>query len=355
MSQTERYRRQRNWGARILEYTYQGMRVVFLENEQLRIGILVDKGTDLFEFAYKPQDQDYVWLSPQGVQNPTTYLSTSPDPMATFLDSYLGGWQEILPNGGSPSSYQGAHFGQHGEVSNLPWDYRILADTETEIAVSFTVRLQKIPLSLEKTLHLRGGEHRVSIEEVLVNESAVPLRTMWGHHITFGPPFLDERCSIRLPEQITIHPHPTPIHPQGRRVNGARQYAWPFVEGVSGDRIDLSQMPPRGTISDLVYLTGFQPQGWYEVFNERKGLGFRVEWDARRMPYLWFWQEFGASQGYPWYGRTYTIGLEPFSSYPTDGIAQAVANETALVLDAWQKLSFSFQASVIDASLPEVK
>ncbi len=348
MSYTERYRKQRNWGTRILEYTYQGMRTVFLENEQLRIGILVDKGTDLFEFNYKPRDQDFVWLSPKGVQNPIAYLSTLPDPLATFLDSYLGGWQEILPNGGVPSSYLGAHFGQHGEVSNLPWDYRIVEDSAEQVAVTFTVRLQKVPLAVEKTLRLRSKEGYFSIEEVLVNESDIPLRAMWGHHITFGQPFLDEHCSIRLPEQITIHPHPTLIHPQGRRVNGGKQYSWPLAEGANGEQLDLSRIPPQGTISEIVYLSGFQ-QGWYEIFNQRKSLGLRVEWDARCMPYLWFWQEFGASQAYPWYGRAYTIGLEPFSSYPTDGIAQAVANETALVLEPRQHQHFSCRARVIES------
>jgi hypothetical protein len=48
-----RYRPQRNWGARILEYRYRDMRAVFLENELLRVGVLADKGTDVFEFSYE--------------------------------------------------------------------------------------------------------------------------------------------------------------------------------------------------------------------------------------------------------------------------------------------------------------
>ncbi len=48
------YRPQRNWGARILEYRYKGLRAVFLENELLRVRIIADKGTDVFEFNYKP-------------------------------------------------------------------------------------------------------------------------------------------------------------------------------------------------------------------------------------------------------------------------------------------------------------
>src|SRR5687768_5183181 len=101
------------------------MRVVSLENELLRVGVLADQGTDVFEFNYKPRDMDFVWLTADGVRNPTSYLSTSPDPLTTFMDYYPGGWQEIFPNGGAPSSYLGAQFGQHGEVSNLPWHYEI--------------------------------------------------------------------------------------------------------------------------------------------------------------------------------------------------------------------------------------
>ena len=82
----DRYRQQRNWGARILEYEHKGMRVVFLENEKLRVGVLVDKGTDVIEFNHKPTDTDFVWLAPGGVRNPASYLSTAQDPLAPFLE-----------------------------------------------------------------------------------------------------------------------------------------------------------------------------------------------------------------------------------------------------------------------------
>jgi hypothetical protein len=164
------YRPQRNWGARVSEYRYKGMKAVFLENELLRVGVLADKGTDVFEFNYKPRDTDFVWLTAGGVRNPTSYLSTSPDPLATFMDYYPGGWQEIFPNGGAPSSYLGAQFGQHGEVSNLPWDYEIIEDSEDAVAVRFLVRTQKTPFRLEKELRLRSGESRLRVAEALTNE-----------------------------------------------------------------------------------------------------------------------------------------------------------------------------------------
>jgi hypothetical protein len=66
------------------------------------------------------------------------------------------------------------------------------------------------------------------------------------------------------------------------------------------------------------------------------------------MPYLWFWQEYGASGFYPWYGRQYNIGLEPFSSFPTNGLKEAVDNGTALTLGARERRRFSLWAEVIE-------
>jgi hypothetical protein len=340
---------QRNWGARIREVVYQGMRMIVLENERLRIGVLAGKGTDIVELNYKPRDLDFAWLTPGGVQNPTSYLATSPDPLATFLDSYPGGWQEILPNGGAPSTYGGAHFGQHGEVFSLPWDVAIVEDAEDAVAMRFSVRTRKTPFLLEKIIRLVRGEAGFRLEERLKNESPVVMRAMWGHHVTFGQPFLRPGCRIRLPAGMTAIPHPDDVAPGGRRLSDTEPFAWPEAQGSDGNALDLSRIPDRGAPSDLVYLSGFHDDvAWYEIEDEERGVGGRIEWDARTMPYLWYWQEFGAHDEYPWYGRNYNIGLEPFSSYPTNGLASAVENESALSLKPGEERSFWLKMSVLD-------
>jgi hypothetical protein len=40
-------------------------------------------------------------------------------------------------------------------------------------------------------------------------------------------------------------------------------------------------------------------------------------------PYLWFWQELRGSFGYPWYGNSYVMAIEPFSSIPGNGLENA--------------------------------
>ena len=342
------YRAQRNWGARMRDVTYHGLRMIVLENELLRIGVLAGKGTDIVELNYKPRDLDFVWLAPGGVRNPSAFAATAPDARAAFRDHYPGGWQEILPNGGAPSSFDGADYGQHGDVFNAPWDVTIVEDTAEAIAVRFTVWTRKSPLVLEKTIRLTSGDAGFLIEERLRNVSPVTVRAMWGHHITFGPPFLGRGSRIRLPDGITVIPHPENVAPGGRRVSGLDPFPWPH-DPENG--ADLSVIPDRGTPSDVVYLSGFRDgDAWYEVMDHENGLGSRVAWESSQMPFLWYWQEFGRSTGYPWYGRNDNIGLEPFSSYPSYGLAEAVNNGTALCLAPGEERRFWLRMNVIDES-----
>jgi len=67
----------RNHGCRITdELVYKGMRTIILENELIRVGILIDKGTDIFEFLYKPTDTDFLLRSPIGLSNRNNFTET---------------------------------------------------------------------------------------------------------------------------------------------------------------------------------------------------------------------------------------------------------------------------------------
>lgn len=339
------YVEQRNWGARIHETTVQGIRAIVLENERLRLTLLAGKGSDLVELNYKPLDLDFVWLAPGGVRDPNRFAATGADSKAEFRENYPGGWQEILPNGGLPSSHDGAEHGLHGDLYNVPWDVAVIEDSPDAVAVRFSVHARKSPLRLDKTVRLVCDEAGFRFDERLRNLSAVPVRAMWGHHITFGPPFLEPGSVISVPDGITVTPQAAPIGAAGRRLATMTPFPWP-LDPANG--VDLSVVPERGTPSDQAYLSGFDPDGaWYEVRRQTDGIGARIEWDGRAMPFLWFWQEFGAPAGYPWYGRNDTVGLEPFSSFPNLGIAEAVGNGTALTLAPHAELAFWLRMAVV--------
>jgi hypothetical protein len=88
---------------------------------------------------------------------------------------------------------------------------------------------------------------------------------------------------------------------------------WPRVRASDGTTVDASIVPERGAPTRIAVLSGFT-EGWYEVIHA-SGRADRVTWDARKLPYLWLYGEFGATKDAP-YHRFFTLALEPFSRNP---------------------------------------
>jgi hypothetical protein len=333
------YTHERNYGCRITETVYRGLRTVTLENEVIRVSFLADKGSDIFEFLHKPTDTDFMWRSPNGVRNPATFVPTVPRPEGSFLDYYEGGWQECFPTGGHAAEYKGARFGVHGEVCLIPWAYSIVEDKPARVVVRFTVRTYRTPFRLEKTVTLERHSGCLVFDERVVNEGAEPVELVWGHHPAFGPPFLDDACVIDLPGG-TVETWST--GPMSRCAVG-QSMAWPWVEGADGGRVDLSRIPPFETQSDdMAFLTEL-PDGWYAVTNTRRRVGFGLVWPVEVFPALWYWQVFGGRMGQPWYGRTYTIALEPWTT-AQPSVTRAIEAGTQRALGPGEAMAVQFRA-----------
>jgi hypothetical protein len=337
----------RNWGCRIMdEHTIRGLRTLVMENELLRISILLDKGTDIYEFLYKPHDVDFMWRGPQQLRNPATFVPTGPRENGFFQDYYHGGWQEIFPNGGVHLEYKGAELGQHGEVSIMPWNCRIETDREDEVAAKMWTRTVRTPFYIEKTLRLRTGSPTLFIEERIVNEGCEEMDCMWGHHPTFGYPFLDASCRIDIPAtRVEVQ---SPLFCESSMLPpGAAFDSFPIVKDKNGNDFDLSAIPPQESkTSEMCYLLGLD-DGWYGLTNTRRKIGFGMRWDKKLFPVVWLWGVYRGNFGYPWYGRTYCLALEPWSSHP-GGMSNALARGTTLKLKPGESLETTMLACAYD-------
>ena len=166
-----------------------------LENEWLRVGVLVDRGSDIFEFTYKPKNLDFLLRLPKGIRNPQTHFSQIRNTKSQFEDYYYGGWQVCLPN--SPAfNYRGAELGQHGEVALIPWEVEITEQTPDKLSIKCSVSPLRVPIRVERVLTLEKNATTLQIEESVHNASATHLDIMWGQHIAFGLPFLEDGVVI---------------------------------------------------------------------------------------------------------------------------------------------------------------
>jgi hypothetical protein len=334
----------RNYGCRIKDdLLYKGIRTIVLENDLLRIGLLLGKGSDIYEFLYKPKDLDFIWLSPFGINRPSQYLLTKNQPGGRFMDFYEGGWQEIFPNGGGPSNFGGADFGQHDEVALLPWDIELIEDDPERIEVKIFTNTRLTPLRIEKYLSMERGNPELRIFEKAFNLSNIDMPVIWGHHLVYGEPFLGEDCRIDLSAEKGVTYDVPGVMDDNIELD--KEFKWPHLPTLDGGNTDLSLMPPQDTsTSKFLYLSGLD-RGYYGIENKHKDLKITVDWDHKLMPYVWFWQEFNKTANYPWYGMSRVFGLEPFST-DTMGLENTIKRKKEIIIKGRSEIEFSMNISV---------
>ncbi len=327
------------------DWSYKGMKVVFMENRFLKIGILADRGSDIFEFMYKPLGIDPLLRLEKGIINPSQHFSQIRNTASQFEDYYYGGWQEILPN--SPSfSYKGAVLGQHGEISLIPWKYSIVQAGEEEIAVKFWTEPLRLPLRITKTLRMNLNHPKLYIEETLENLGGVELDIMWGHHIAFGLPFL--KNGARIETNATVMQAEEHM-PENRLISCEQTFEFPMAVNKNGHKVDVSRISPegQGRYSELIYLSDFKnKEAFYSIQNPESGLRFDVEWDSDVFRSLWFWQERYGIQEFPWWGKTFAVALEPWTSRWVAEPEKAIANGEWLKINAGEKIETKLSAGI---------
>ena len=83
------YSNERLYGCRISDsWEFKGLKTVILENEILKVTVLADNGADIYEIIHKKLDIDFMWRTPWGVRNPSTYIPSSGWGEGIWHDSY---------------------------------------------------------------------------------------------------------------------------------------------------------------------------------------------------------------------------------------------------------------------------
>lgn len=322
------YSHHRNYGCRLREFILSDFRTVCLENEKIRVTILIDKGTDIYEFLYKPKDVDFLWKSYLGLRSMKNFQPMAPGTGGMFLDFYEGGWQELFPWGGHASGYRGVNTGLHGEVALAPWDYRVDVDNPEQVQITCSIRTRRAPFLLKKTFTLYRHRAALRISEVAENESEESIQIVWGHHPAYGWPFLDDTCVIDMPP---CRVKTTACLDTTSRLAENVEESWPIFRLLSGGQTDLSKIPgPSVRSQDLAFLYGFQ-EGWYALRNRSQGVGVGLAWDVRVFPWIWLWQLCRGGPDYPFWGAEYVTAIEPVTSMATR-FSDAISNGTAKVV-----------------------
>jgi hypothetical protein len=132
-----------------------------------------------------------------------------------------------------------------------------------------------------------------------------------GAERRYNAPLLTSGTRLSLPAGVKAVPVLDYYH-RPRLARAAS--AWPHFKAADGTTVDASVVPDRGAPTRIAVLSGFT-EGWYEL-THASGRADRVTWDARKLPYLFVYGEFGGTDEEPFRGRFYTLALQPMSRNP---------------------------------------
>lgn len=301
----------RKQGCRFCEVIYRGFKTLIIENNKIRFMVLVEKGTDIVSFVYKPTDTELVWTNPMG-QSCLDRLQVAPYDTDIYNDDYVGGWFEITPNAGGTLEHRGQHFYGHSELTHLPWDYRVLTDSEELLELEFYVRLGRYPFVVKKVLRLHNGRAQIEVSEEIENVGDVDLEYLYAYHPSVGEPFLDENCVIDMP----------------------------FLE-------KKINMPPKksGVQTFDIYTNINEASG--RIYNTKTGLCFNIEWTKETLNSCAIWIDACNGCGINALGGRYVCCILPYNS-DRFGLDQAANAGTAPILKAHEKVTVGYKISVTE-------
>lgn len=314
MERKESYIHTRNYGCRMRRYLLDGIDMLSLENQKIKVVVALGKGADIVELVHKKTDTDFLWHSFNPLKN-VTQMQTLNSAEGNFMETYAGGWNELFPTHGANTLFKGGEIGVHGEATIYPWDCKVLEDTPECVSVELSCRMTRSPFLLEKTLTLKEEDATLYMKQKATNLGISEQEFMWSHHPALGFPFLDGSVRLHLPGEpkiIYYHNNPAYNGPFEADTTGK----WPYLTTKDGEQMDMSRAYEPDSKFYMEYGVTDLAEGACDVINHNKKLGIRMEWDKNVFRNIWIWAMFCGADDYPWHGRAYVLGVEPWSSMP---------------------------------------
>jgi hypothetical protein len=289
--------------------------------------ILADRGLDLG--AVWAAGHQVSWQSTTGAVHPAFFDESS------WLRSFHGGMLTTcgLQNVGLPSDDQGASYGLHGRVSNIParnvghrvieQDGRLVAEISGEMRETDVFGAD---LLLRRRITLPMGETVINVEDEIVNQGFAPAPVLILYHVNLGYPVVADGARLLGP--------PAEVVPRDDAARSGldehTEFPPPrdgFVEHVFHHGL---LQPDAESASISVANLGFEPTD---------GIALTVTWDPRQLPRLWQWRMLAPGM--------YLTGLEPANC----GLAGRAAERDAGTLDVLEPGQSRHSGISIEVSL----
>ena len=269
-----------------------GLKAYEVKNGPLTYKVLADKCLDVGELSYK--GVNFSFLSKPGLQGRNAYDTAGDEAIRSIMGGmfFTSGIESIC----APCNIGGVDYPMHGRMRTTPgehlsadafWEgdsYHLTASGEMREAALFGENML-----LRRSIDTVYGEKTVTVTDVFENEGFRDEPLMLLYHINLGWPFLDEGLRLHIPtRKVTARDADAEGH--------EAEY----------DRMD----PPKDNEPEYVFIHDLKTDESGDTcaiaVNESLGLGFKIGWNVRNLPYFMEWKSTASGD--------YVIGLEPANS-----------------------------------------
>jgi hypothetical protein len=287
--------------------------------------VLPGRCMDLYQVRYKGKNINYI--APCGIQSPAYYESEG----TLWLRNFFVGQLTTcgLQHFGNPAVVAGEKRGLHGRISNMAAENvcfeRKWKNDRPMLSLEGVMHEGRIfgeNLTLHRKLDFVYEEDTICITDTIKNHGFGNRQVLYALHLNYGYPLLEEGTKILLDSEEVIP----------REQNAAEHLStWDVIE------------PPAYPYPERCYFHKLKQDEnkmvHYTVFNERRNIGVRVEYNGEDLPFFCEWKMMGKGE--------YVLGLEPMNVF-LDGPKLNEPGCEALMLKPGEEKQYKVRLSYID-------
>jgi hypothetical protein len=288
---------------------YRGRRAVSIENDQLRVTVLVEGG-HIAEVFDKTARINPLWTPPWPSIEPSAY---DPDKHAAMygegsdgkLLAGIMGHNLCLDVFGGPSDAEAdAGLTAHGEGSLARYD---ISESRNSMTAHSVFPLAQLDFRREIELRARA----VRVRERLVSRCAFDRPIGWTQHVTLGPPFLETgRTEFRA--SATRSKVFESTFGVADYLRAGASFDWPAGPRPDGSAVDLRTFngAPASSAYTAHLMDETRARAFFVAFSATSRLAFGYAWAREDFPWLGIWEENRSRAAAPWCGKAITRGME---------------------------------------------
>lgn len=292
------------------ETTFRNRRAVSIENEQVRVTVLVEGG-HIAEICHKATGVNPMWTPQWPSVEPSEFDAAKHGELfgahaeSKLLAGVAGHNLCMDIFGGTSDDEARAGLTPHGEGSIVP--YRVRVEGGELIAEAVFPQAQ---LGFERRIRLEGAV--AVIRETVTNLLAVDKATAWTQHVSLSAPFV-----VPGETQFRVSATRSKVYEAdfagefGPYQPGA-EFDWPHVPLKSGGTMDMRTYPKAERSGGFTahLMDPGREQGYFLAWSPSSKVLCGYVWKRSDFPWLGMWEENRNRDIAPWNKREITRGME---------------------------------------------